>query len=318
MRKVWSSLLVVVLGFGLALSQADAKRIGGGRSVGKQSQNVTQREAAPREAPPAGAAAQSAQAPSAAAAPRTAVPGQPAQPSGARRWLGPLAGIAAGLGLAALAHSLGFGEGLASLMLVMLVVFAGIVVLRMVMARRASGPAAARPFGSAGTNLAYSGVGQEASVPGYSPIPPSPREPEVVRPRAFAGGGGRGGSVPAGFDVDGFLRQAKAQYVRMQAAFDAADIGVLKEFTSAEMFAQLRLDIGERRDAVNRTDVVTLEAELLGIEDDAFEHTASVRFHGMVREQAGAPAEPFDEVWNLTKPLDGSQGWVLAGVQQLG
>jgi len=83
------------------------------------------------------------------------------------------------------------------------------------------------------------------------------------------------------------------------------------------MFAELKAQIAERRGAANRTDVVRLDAELLGIESGVREHVASVRFRGLLRESDGAPAEDFDEVWNLTKPVDGSGGWLLAGIQQL-
>jgi predicted lipid-binding transport protein (Tim44 family) len=83
------------------------------------------------------------------------------------------------------------------------------------------------------------------------------------------------------------------------------------------MYAELALDIGERKGAGNRTDVVTLDAQLLGIETAAAEYIASLRFTGMIREDADGEARSFDEVWNLVKPVSGSGGWVLAGIQQL-
>jgi len=63
--------------------------------------------------------------------------------------------------------------------------------------------------------------------------------------------------------------------------------------------------------------VVSVDAQLLGIESTDAEHVASVRFRGLIRESDGAPAQDFDEVWNLTKPVAGSSGWVLGGIQQL-
>jgi predicted lipid-binding transport protein (Tim44 family) len=63
--------------------------------------------------------------------------------------------------------------------------------------------------------------------------------------------------------------------------------------------------------------VVTLNAELLGVETGQDNYLASIQFTGMIREQAGAPAEPFTEIWNLSKPIHASGGWVLAGIQQL-
>ncbi|HVL59347.1 MAG TPA: Tim44-like domain-containing protein, partial [Burkholderiaceae bacterium] len=123
--------------------------------------------------------------------------------------------------------------------------------------------------------------------------------------------------VPAGFDVEGFLRNAKVYFIRLQAAFDAADLNDLREFTSPQMFAELKMQIDERRGAANVTEVVALDAELLGVHSSEHEHLASVRFTGLIREAAGATAQPFDEAWNFTRPAHGGGGWVLAGIQQL-
>jgi predicted lipid-binding transport protein (Tim44 family) len=83
------------------------------------------------------------------------------------------------------------------------------------------------------------------------------------------------------------------------------------------MFAEIKMDLADRGTSPNKTDVVSVEAEMLGIETQAAEYLASVRFSGMIREEANAPAQPFAEVWNLTKPTQGAGGWVLAGIQQL-
>jgi len=105
--------------------------------------------------------------------------------------------------------------------------------------------------------------------------------------------------------------------VRLQAANDAKNLDDLREFVSPEMFAEIKLQMDERGDAAQQTDVVTLNGELLEVTSDGNRHIASVRFSGMIREEAGGAAHPFDEVWNLAKPLDGSKGWVVAGIQQL-
>ena len=98
--KIWSTLSLVALTVAMVFTGADAeaKRMGGGKSVGKQSSNVTQREAAPAAAKPAAPAA----------APAAAAPKRP--------WGAMLGGLAAGLGLAWLASSLGLGEGMAQFM----------------------------------------------------------------------------------------------------------------------------------------------------------------------------------------------------------
>jgi predicted lipid-binding transport protein (Tim44 family) len=123
-------------------------------------------------------------------------------------------------------------------------------------------------------------------------------------------------TIPAGFDTPAFLRSAKTNFIRMQAAWDKADVHDIREFTTPEMFAELKMQLTERGTSANETDVVSLEAEMLGIETTADEYIASVRFHGMVREAANAPAEAFNEVWVLAKPVSRQGGWLLAGLQQ--
>ena len=321
MNRYWMVAIAAAVMLSIPVVDAEARRMGGGGSVGRQSPQVTQRaappqtppanQAAPAPAGPQGMAAQPAARPNAAAAAPAA--GAAAAQGAKRSWLGPIAGIAAGLGLAALASHLGFGEGLASFMLLMLVVIAGFALFRILRARKAV--SRANPFQPA---YSYGGVGQEASVNGYTPPPPGSARPvDVVRPSAAANPGQGAWQVPADFDREGFLQGAKGQYVRLQAAYDAADFDVLQEFSTPDMFRQLRQDIDARQGVANRTDVVTLDAELLGIAREGSEHVASVRFHGMVREVDGQAAQPFDEVWNLTKPVDGSSGWLLAGIQAL-
>ena len=131
------------------------------------------------------------------------------------------------------------------------------------------------------------------------------------------GGGDLALSIPSDFDVPGFLRNAKTYFIRLQAAWDKADINDIREFTSTEMFAELKLQIQERGASPNHTDVVSLDAELLGVDMTGNDYLASVRFSGMIKEADNAPAEPFSEVWNLSKPKSGAGGWLLAGVQQL-
>ncbi len=112
--------------------------------------------------------------------------------------------------------------------------------------------------------------------------------------------------VPADFDTEAFLRNAKVHFVRLQAAWDAGNLEDIREFTTPEMFAEIKMDLSERGAEVNKTDVVTLEAQLLGIETAPAQHIASVRFSGMIRERAGEAAQPFGEVWNLAKPASGT------------
>jgi predicted lipid-binding transport protein (Tim44 family) len=288
--KHWQRFLMMlaagIAAFAMAVPEADARRMGGGRSFGKQSDIVRQRSAPAQ--PPAGQAARQ-QPPANAAA-------------GGSRWLGPLGGLAAGLGLAWLASSLGLSEEFGTVILIGLMLALGLMLYRRLVAsqRRPSLQPAGGPTMREGL----------ARHPMAAPGGRAPAAPAAERDDRPIG-------VPDGFDVDAFVHQAKVQFVRLQAVFDAGDLKDLREFTTPEVFAELRLQIEESRGAPQRTDVVQLDAELLGIETTPTEYVASVRYTGMLREQPDRPAEPFVEVWNLAKPIDGSSGWVLAGIQQV-
>lgn len=283
MNKFLIALFAAVVGLGFAVGDAEARRLGGGKSTGMQRNVTPQSPGAPTQnAVPA----------------KPAQPAAAAQPSGASRWLGPVAGLAAGLGLAALFSHLGLGEELASFVMILLLVAAAVFVFRLLTRKRAP---ESQP-------LQYAGAGTGA-------------DNAALRYEAPAAGGGAAlpsvaGNIPAGFDVDGFLRQAKLNFVRLQAANDAGNVEDIRNFTTPEVFAEIRLQMDERGGAAQQTDVVTLEAELLEVAEEFRQYIASVRFHGSIRESAGAAAEAFDEIWHLTKPVAGSGGWVIAGIQQ--
>ena len=122
--------------------------------------------------------------------------------------------------------------------------------------------------------------------------------------------------MPAGFDAKEFERIAKMIFIRLQAANDAGQVDDLRKFTTPELFASLRLDLQERSGAAQQTDVVQLDAQLVDTARENDQWVASVRFSGLIREQKDAQPEPFSEVWHLVKPMDGSRGWVIAGIQQ--
>jgi len=123
--------------------------------------------------------------------------------------------------------------------------------------------------------------------------------------------------VPAGFDAAGFQRVAKMIFIRLQAANDAGNIEDLRKFTTPELFASLRLDLQERGQTPNQTDVMQLDAELVDTAQEQGQWVASVRFHGLIREELNAGAQPFNELWHLVKPLDDSRDWAIAGITPL-
>ena len=284
---------------------ADAARMGGGRSFGMQ-RSIT--PPAARTAPSAGNGFNGPAAnpvmpakPGATAAAPAAAAAAPAAAGAASRgsrWLGPIAGLAAGLGLAALFSHLGLSEGLGSLLLIGLLAFGAIALVRLFVARRAQ-PAR------------YAGAGAGMT---RTPYAPSAREP-VIAPAWGSASTTTTGRYPPGFDPAPFLAQAAQQFRRLQAAYDRGDSALLADVTTPEMHAEIARDLASRG-AHLPTDVVSLDAEIVEVVEEADRYVASVRFHGALREDGAREAQPFEETWHLVKPLDGSSGWLLAGIQQ--
>lgn len=312
------TLMAAVLALGLSLTISDAeaaKRFGGGKSSGMQRESVTSQRAAPSSSP---TAPNQAAAPMAAKQPAAAAAGQAAQPK--RSWMGPLAGLAAGLGLAALASHFGFGEELASMMLIGLLVLAVLMVVGFILRKKAAAqqPALAGAGGMQYAGADFNRAPQAAPQPAQQSAHLSAQQPaagsfQAMAPQAAA----VSSSIPADFDVEGFLRNAKVNFIRLQAANDAGNLEDIREFTSPEMFAEIKMNFVERGKDAQQTDVVSLEAEVLDVTQESTRYLVSVRFHGLIREGAEGVADPFDEIWHLMKPVDGSRGWVVAGIQQV-
>ncbi|MDP2135523.1 MAG: TIM44-like domain-containing protein [Sulfuritalea sp.] len=305
------SLLAVVVALGLSIGASNAeaaKRFGSGKASGMQRQMTP-----PAKAPDAAPAQK--QATAAAAAPAAAAPAAAAQTG--RSWMGPVAGLAAGLGLAALASHFGFGEELASFMMMALLAFVVIAAIGFFMRKRAAGQQPA---------LAGAAAGRAQNAFQYAanrvePVDTASRGYKVSMPAAAASPGitdasPAAASIPADFDVAGFVRHAKVHYIRLQAANDAGNLDDIREFTTPEMFAEARLTIAERAGQTQATDVLAIEADVIDVVEEDTRYVVSVRFTGQIREDNG-PAESVDEIWHLVKPRNGSGGWLLAGIQQV-
>ena len=335
-------LMTLMLAGFLALSSLNAeaaRRMGGGKSIGQQSNQVTKRDAAPQTpaAPAQNAAPANAAKPG--AAPAAAAPKRP--------WGAMLGGLAAGLGLAWLASSLGMGEAFGNILMALLIGVAVIVVIGMIMRARRGG--AAQTGG-----LAYQGAGASAENPAsykqYSPSnvgnDASARPWEAQNTRFDSSGaaqttgsligsgigsrissdsgsdlnGSQSWGIPAGFDVDSFITAAKRNFVSLQDAWDRSDISALRSMMTDTMVVEISNQLSEREAQFpgqpNKTEVVMLDAQLLGIEEQADAYMASVEFNGMIREDAASGPSPFREVWNMTKSKQGG-GWLVAGVQAL-
>src|SRR5712692_10608447 len=275
MKQALIALFVVVLGVGLTMGDADARRLGGGGNSGMQRSLPMKRDAAPNQ---------------------NAAPAAPQQ-SGASRWLAPFAGLAAGIGLAALFSYFGLGEAFSSIVMMLLIVAVVFFVIRLLRRSRPQVQPLHYAGGPAGT-VAYQAPATGASTASAA-----------VSSRAHING-------PAGFDAESFVRSAKLNFLRLQAANDAGDIEDIRVFTTPEMFAEIKLQMQERGTAPQKTDVVALDVELLEVTAEFRQYIASVRFFGTIRETAGAAPEAYDEIWHITKPIDDSRNWAIAGIQQ--
>ena len=284
MKNKWIALFAAVLSLGLVAVEADAKRVGGGSNVGAQ-RSIT---------PPASAPSAQPKAP-------TATPAAPApQPSGMSRWLGPLAGLAIGAGLASMFMGNGFGGAFGSILLMLAIAAAVFFAVRMLRARSQSAP------------LQYAG-----GTP--------PAQPRIENDLASGFGGAAPAATvaavepmrfPPGFDVAQFAHHAKLNFTKLQAANDQGDLSTMRDFMTPELYAQIAAEIQTRAPSPQKTDVVTLNADVIEVVTEGDVYVASVSFDGMIREEAGAAAAPFSETWHLEKPLNGRTGWLISGIQQ--
>jgi len=277
MKNLIVFLFTLAFGAGILADDVQAARLGGGRSLGVQRQ-VT---APPKQATP----------------PTQQQPATTPQPSGPGRWFAPLAGLAAGLGLGWLFAQGGFGPAIGALLMALLAGAVVFALMRLLSKRRAQGP------------VQYAGFGNETvAAPPPSQLPGDAGAEPNYHSQFVS-------NIPAGFDVEGFLKEARRNFLRLQEANDRGDLPRLRQITTEDMFNALKSDVAEHS-GVQQTDVVTLNAALLELVTEGELYWASVRFSGSIREEASAPAEPFEEIWHLRKPVNGSSGWLLAGIQQ--
>lgn len=281
MKRFLVFFTIVLTSLSLLAATAEAKRFGGGGSIGKQ-----RTMSAPPQKSPAAAPA--------------ATPAQPAaapQPAG-NKWLGPLAGLAIGAGLGALFASSGLG-GLGGALggILMALAAAAVVMMLISFFRKKQQPA----MQYAGAGAPYGGQ----AAPEQQPVN------STVAPVAATG------NIPADFPVEAFLRSAKMSFIRLQAANDRKDLNDIREYTTPEMFAEISMQLSERDNAPQKTDVIGVNAELLEVAHENDIAIASVRMSGQLRENNGA-AENFDEVWHVQKNVkDDKAVWLLSGIQQI-
>ena len=281
MKKLLA-IVTALIGLSVVAIDAEARRLGGGGSFGKQRQSISPQQAAPK------APAQQQQ-----PAATTGAPAQ--QPSAASRWLGPLAGLALGAGLASLFLNNGFAGGMAALLMIMALVAAAVFVMRMLRAK------------STGAPIQYAGAGAQGGT--QPPVAPlfGGAAPHSVAATA--------GQWPAVFDAAEFARHARLNFVNLQAAHDRKDLSAMRDFMAPALYREIEADM-QASNATQQTDVVTLDAEVLDVATEGDLYVVSVRFSGLIREAANQAPQEFSEIWHLDKPVSGDSGWLVSGIQQ--
>ena len=294
MKTLIVAMLTLFMAGALVLPEiADAARFGGGRSLGRQySMPTPARRAQPPQAP-------------------RQAPGQRGRTG--MGWLGPLAGLAAGGLLASLFfgdHFQGFQA--MDFLLIAALVIGGFLLFRALSRNR--GPARSptpaglggaygddrQPFGGNGLGGSLFGGGNQAL---------GEEDSADLLPGAS--------ESPSWFDPQGFTDGAKTHFIRLQAAWDRADFRDIREYTAPQLFAELKRERESLGDAPNYTEVVTLNAELLGVQRDGDQAVASVHFTGLIREDEQAPAKPLDEIWHVAHDWASADGdWLITGIQQ--
>ncbi|MGK0673868.1 MAG: TIM44-like domain-containing protein [Halothiobacillaceae bacterium] len=296
LKKIFPFLTALIIGLGLSLQPVEAKRLGTGQDMGQQKQGFA-REATPPKAPTSATANTAATGGAAAAGATTAA-------SGASKWMGPLAGLAAGGLLAALFFGGAFeGIQVMDIVLIALLALGIFMVIRMLRAKAAQAQqpegyqyaaAGGAPYDQAQQTMERipaSGMGFDRS---HTPLP----------------------DAPVWFDEQGFLQSARKHFLTLQMAWDANDMEKVREYFTPAMFEELRAQRAKIGDAHNSTDVMSLDAQLLDLVREGDKITASVLFQGRVREDQGLP-EDFAEIWHVQHAADTAQGdWLISGIQQ--
>ena len=306
------SMTLAALTLSFAPGDADAKRLGGGKPAGMQ-----------RQAPPANATPHQTPAQNAAPAPANAPAAAPAAATPPKRnWMGPLAGVAAGLGMAALFSHLGMGGAMAgamgSFLMIALLALVAFVAVRFVMSRMRGGGIGAGPQLAGAEAGAGAGSGSAGWQPAQ-PQMPAPLQRNVLEaapalaaaPAALAA---VPTTLPGGMATSEFERLAKMVFIRLQAANDSGNLDDLRKFTTPELFASLRLDLQDRGTGKQVTDVVQIDATVVDTVRENNQDIVTVRYQGLIREEANAGAQPFHELWHLVRPADGSADWAIAGI----
>lgn len=287
MKKMFIFLTMAFFTIGLIAVDAEAKRMGGGKSFGKQRQSLNQQSTPNQQQTP------------------TPTQNAAAPASGGSKWGGALAGLAAGGLLAALFMGGAF-EGINMMDILMLILIVGVIFFIIRMMRKPRAVDHERPIQYSGVNTS---TRDNIAQPPFS---------QTTGATTTSTADSRQSNIPSDFKVEPFLRNAKISFIRLQAAYDIGDINDIREYTTPAMLAEISMQIRERDNMQQKSEVMFLDANLLDVETNNDSAIASVRFTGQMKTLPDGEPEAFDEVWHVEKNLnDPDSVWLLAGIQQV-
>ncbi len=313
------SLFLVVFIFSVLINVAEAARFGGSKSSGIKRQGI--QRTIPGNTNNRGSQPNNSQ---------SNINNSPQSPfrSG---WTGPLMGLAAGLGLAGLFSAFGLGPGGSSIIMI-LIIGVGLFILFRLLFRMLPHP------GGSDVNRNYADRRHtDMNNHDYSIVRRSSHSSNNINGKLptldeVSDNSNYNSSysdnilksnirdLPESFDLKDFERLAKVNFIRLQAANDTKDLSDIREYVSPQMYGEIKMLISERGDVEQITEVINIDAKLVEhlIENDIYH--CSIHFSGQLSEKIGDDQpiiSSFNEIWHLTKPVDGSRSWVISGIEQI-
>ncbi|WP_397455292.1 Tim44 domain-containing protein [Pseudomonas versuta] len=284
MKRFLSIAMALCIGLTMSLD-ANAKRFGGGKSFGSAPSHQA-RQAAPAAAPAAAGAA-----------------GAAAKAGGASRWLGPLAGLAAGGLLASMFMGGGF-QGMQFFDILIMAVIA-FLIFRFIAARRRK---------------------QQADMmapAGHAPMQREAFDAKPAAPSIFGGGSAAPAArpvinAPAWFNEQSFLEAARNHFQSLQQHWDANEMDKIAEFVTPQMLDFLKRERADLGDGFQSTYIDNLTVQLDGLDDRADKTIATLTFSGLSKTSRFDQGEAFSESWNMERQQGDNQPWLVAGIRQNG
>ena len=276
--------------FSLAVDSAEARRMGFGRSIGKPPP-IKRQVAPPTQAP------------------KKTVDKTPANTSNASPnksrggFMGPIAGLAAGLGLAALASYMGIGEELMSFLLILLAGIAIFFIVRLVLRNMQSQPSLV------GASSSFNRSNIESSTPKKRVMGSTSSSQNTQK------------ETISQDEIKSFLENSKKQFIEIQKIWDSRNIDNLKSFCTDDLILDLSRQINERTNLSEKTSITELNASWQGMntyfsKDGHEVDEVYVLFSGMVRENDNSVSKEFSEIWTLQRLKSTNDGWLIAGITQ--